>query len=88
MAAFSPDIAGWLGSLDEMLSYSANCLLSEHTRPLCGKEKVRRGLTGAVCHPVRPGKTLAGMNKGKDMDTSDSEIVLPQEYASLSYLGE
>lgn len=43
MVAFSPDIAGWLDSLDEMLSYSANCLLPEHTRLLCGKEKVRRG---------------------------------------------
>lgn len=88
MVAFSPDIAGWLDSLDEMLSYSANCLLSEHTQPLCGKEKVRRGLTGSAIPSSRFWKTLAGMNKGKGMDTSDSEIVLPQEYASLSYLGE
>ena len=33
-------------------------------------------------------KTLAGMNEGKDIDTLASEIVLPQEYASLPYLGE
>lgn len=33
-------------------------------------------------------ETLAGMNEGKDIDTLASEIVLPQEYASLPYLGE
>lgn len=83
------DIAGWLDSLDEILSYSAAYLLPGHTRPLCGKEEVRSVLTGfrdAIRYVLE--KTLAGMNEGKDIDTLASEIVLPQEYASLPYLGE
>ena len=83
------DIAGWLDSLDEILSYSATYLLPGHTRPLCGKEEVRSVLTGfrdAIRYVLE--KTLAGMNEGKDIDTLASEIVLPQEYASLPYLGE
>ena len=82
------DIAGWLDSLDEILSYSATYLLPGHTRPLCGKEEVRSVLTGfrdAIRYVLE--KTLAGMNEGKDIDTLASEIVLPQEYASLPYLG-
>ncbi|WP_418717189.1 alkyl sulfatase dimerization domain-containing protein [Bilophila wadsworthia] len=83
------DIAGWLDRLDEILSYSATYLLPGHTRPLCGKEEVRSVLTGfrdAIRYVLE--KTLAGMNEGKDIDTLASEIVLPQEYASLPYLGE
>ena len=83
------DIAGWLDSLDEILSYSAAYLLPGHTRPLCGKEEVRSVLTGfrdAIRYVLE--KTLAGMNEGKDIDTLASEIVLPQEYATLPYLGE
>lgn len=83
------DIAGWLDSLDEILSYSATYLLPGHTRPLCGKEEVRSVLTGfrdAIRYVLE--ETLAGMNEGKDIDTLASEIVLPQEYASLPYLGE
>ena len=83
------DIAGWLDSLDEILSYSATYLLPGHTRPLCGKEEVRSVLTGfrdAIRYVLE--KTLAGMNEGKDIDTLASDIVLPQEYASLPYLGE
>ena len=83
------DIAGWLDSLDEILSYSAAYLLPGHTQPLCGKEEVRSVLTGfrdAIRYVLE--KTLAGMNEGKDIDTLASEIVLPQEYASLPYLGE
>lgn len=78
-----------MDSLDEILSYSATYLLPGHTRPLCGKEEVRSVLTGfrdAIRYVLE--KTLAGMNEGKDIDTLASEIVLPQEYASLPYLGE
>ena len=59
------DIAGWLDSLDEILSYSATYLLPGHTRPLCGKEEVRSVLTGfrdAIRYVLE--KTLAGMNEG------------------------
>lgn len=83
------DIAGWLDSLDVILSYSATYLLPGHTRALCGKEEVRGVLTGfrdAIRYVLE--KTLAGMNEGKDIDTLASEITLPQEYASLPYLGE
>lgn len=83
------DIAAWVKSLDIIRSYQAEYLLPGHTKPVCGMENVDEVLTNfrnAIDYVLK--ETLRGMNEGKDMDTLAAEVVLPEEYASLPYLGE
>lgn len=83
------DIAGWVNSLDKLLSYPAEYLLPGHTAPLCGADEIQTVL-GAFRDSIAwvLDQTLTGMNEGKDMDTLASEIRLPKQYADLPFLQE
>lgn len=83
------DIAAWVKSLDIIRSYKAEYLLPGHTLPVCGQKRVKEVLTNfrdAINYVLK--ETLLGMNAGKDIDTLATEITLPEQYASLPYLGE
>lgn len=83
------NIAEWIHSLDALRAYQAEALLPGHTEPIRGAANVAEVLTNyrnAIDWILET--TLAGMNAGKTIDELAAEIHLPEQYASLSYLGE
>lgn len=83
------DIATWVDSLDEILSYEADVLLPGHTRPLMGKELVKEQIKtfrDAIEYVLL--ETLDCMNKGMTMSETVEQVKLPEEYRDKDYLGE
>jgi len=83
------DVSAWVDTLDLILSYHAEYVLPGHTKPLIGRENVQEVLTNfrnAIEYVLT--ETLRGMNKGLTVDELASSIKLPEELATLSYLGE
>lgn len=83
------DVAAWVDSLDMMLGYEAEYLLPGHTRALVGAQKVREVLSNyrdAIKYVLF--QTLECINQGIGVDEAVEMVKLPQEYASLEYLGE
>lgn len=83
------DVAGWVRSLDKLLSFPAEALLPGHTAPILGKEAIQQEL-GAFRDSIAwvLEQTLAGMAEGKDADTLASEIRLPEQWANQPFLQE
>lgn len=83
------DIAGWLRSLEVIQSYPSQYLLPGHMSAICGAEKIQEVLgnfRNAIDYILT--ETLKGMNQGKSRDELVAQIHLPEEYATLPYLGE
>ncbi|WP_459481600.1 alkyl sulfatase dimerization domain-containing protein [Clostridium saccharoperbutylacetonicum] len=83
------DVNAWVETLDLILSYEAEYVLPGHTKPLIGRNTVQEVLLNfrnAVNYVLE--ETLKGMNKGLTADELASIIKLPENLASLPYLGE
>lgn len=82
------DIAAWIDTLDEILSYPAAALLPGHTRPLMGKDikEVVGTFRNAVNFVLM--ETLDCINKGMSLSETVEHVRLPKEYADKDYLGE
>jgi len=83
------DVSAWIDTLDLILTYPAEYVLPGHTKPLIGGNTVQEVLTNfrnAINYVLE--ETLKGMNKGSTADELSSTIKLPENLASLSYLGE
>lgn len=83
------DIATWVDSLKNILSYPAEALLPGHTKPIFGYENIQDILgdfTGAIEYILL--QTLDCMNKGMSEDEVVANVNLPEEYKGKPYLGE
>ncbi|MFI3317557.1 MAG: alkyl/aryl-sulfatase [Rikenellaceae bacterium] len=81
------DVLKWIEALDTILSYEAEAMAQGHTRPIIGKEEVRRAVTNmrdAVKYTFN--KTIEGMNKGLTPDELVEYAALPEPLASEPYL--
>ena len=83
------DIATWVDSLKNILSYPAEALLPGHTKPIFGYKNIQDILgnfTGAIEYILL--QTLDCMNKGMSEDEVVAKVNLPEEYKGKPYLGE
>jgi alkyl sulfatase BDS1-like metallo-beta-lactamase superfamily hydrolase len=83
------DIAAWVDTLEEILSYDADALLPGHTKPLIGKALIQDQVgtfKDAIAYVLHT--TLDCMNRGMSMSETVEAVKLPEEYAKKDYLGE
>lgn len=83
------DVATWIDTLNEILSYDAIALLPGHTKPLLGKEMIQSHVgmfIDAIEHILL--HTLDCMNKGMSVSETVEAVQLPMKYQRLGNLGE
>jgi alkyl sulfatase BDS1-like metallo-beta-lactamase superfamily hydrolase len=83
------DIAAWVDTLEEILSYDADALLPGHTKPLIGKALIKDQVgtfKDAIAYVLHT--TLDCMNHGMSMSETVEAVKLPETYAAKDYLGE
>lgn len=83
------DIAAWVESLGRILKYKAKALIPGHTKPILGYEKIQEVLGNykdAIEFILL--KTLDCMNQGMSMSECAEQVILPDHYRNLPYLGE
>jgi alkyl sulfatase BDS1-like metallo-beta-lactamase superfamily hydrolase len=83
------DIAAWVDTLEEILSYDADALLPGHTKPLIGKSLIQEQVgtfKDAIAYVLHT--TLDCMNRGMSMSETVEAVKLPEAYAAKDYLGE
>ncbi|MFI3264594.1 MAG: alkyl/aryl-sulfatase [Rikenellaceae bacterium] len=77
------DVQKWVAALDTVLSYEAEVMAQGHTRPVIGKDEVKRVVTNmrdAIKYTFD--KTIEGMNKGLTPDELVEYAALPEPLAS------
>ncbi|MFI3306726.1 MAG: alkyl/aryl-sulfatase [Rikenellaceae bacterium] len=77
------DVMSWYEALNTVLSYDAEAMAQGHTRPVIGKEEVRRVVTNmrdAIKYTFD--KTIEGMNLGMTPDELVEYAVLPDHLAN------
>lgn len=82
------DIATWIESLKNILSYPAKVLLPGHTKPLYGKDIQEHLYHFKEALEYILFETLNCMNKGMTLDETVEHVKLPENLAHLSYLQE
>lgn len=83
------DAAAWVDSLEKIMEYGAKALLPGHTKPVLGADNVREVLGNykdAIEYILL--NTLDCMNRGMSMSQCAEQVVLPEKYRKLPYLGE
>lgn len=83
------DIATWVNTLKDILSYDAVALLPGHTKPLVGRELIQKQVgtfKGAIEYVLL--ETLNCINKEMTLEETIEQVKLPEKYVSLDYLGE
>jgi alkyl sulfatase BDS1-like metallo-beta-lactamase superfamily hydrolase len=83
------DIAAWIDSLNEILSYEAIALLPGHTKPLIGYDQIQNQVgtfRDAIEYVLF--QTLDCMNRGMTMSEAVENVKLPSKYTEKDYLGE
>ncbi|MBP1919870.1 alkyl/aryl-sulfatase [Youngiibacter multivorans] len=83
------DIAAWIDSLNEILSYEASALLPGHTKPLIGYDQIQNHVgtfRDAIEYVLF--QTLDCMNRGMTMSEAVENVKLPSTYTEKDYLGE
>ncbi|MFI3304736.1 MAG: alkyl/aryl-sulfatase [Rikenellaceae bacterium] len=81
------DVKEWYEALDTVLSYDAEAMAQGHTRPIVGKEEVRKAVTNmrdTIKYTFD--KTIEGMNQGLTPDELVEYAALPEHLASDPYL--
>ena len=83
------DIATWLDSLENILSYPSVALLPGHTEPILGKEKIQEQV-GNFKDAIESifFQTLDCMNRKMTLDETVQNVHLDKKYAQLPYLKE
>ncbi len=77
----------WASSLTRIISEGAEYLVPSHTRPVIGKEEVRRRLTGyrdAITSIWE--QTIDGINRGLTPDQLVEAVKVPEELSRAPYL--
>jgi alkyl sulfatase BDS1-like metallo-beta-lactamase superfamily hydrolase len=83
------DIAAWIDSLDEILSYDSVALLPGHTKPLIGYDLIQDQVgtfRDAIEYVLL--QTLDCMNRGMTMSEAVEHVKLSPKFAEKDYLGE
>lgn len=83
------DVALWVDSLEKLLGYPAEVLLSGHTRPIYGREAVQDVLSSykeAIESILL--QTLACIDEGLSESETVERVKLPKIYQNKPYLGE
>jgi alkyl sulfatase BDS1-like metallo-beta-lactamase superfamily hydrolase len=83
------DIAAWIDSLNEILSYDAIALLPGHTKPLIGYDLIQNQVgtfRDAIEYVLL--QTLDCLNRGMTMSEAVENVKLPSKYTEKDYLGE
>ena len=83
------DIATWVDSLKEIMSYPSKAVLPGHTMPLIGEDRIKEVLgnfTSAIEFVLL--ETLDCMNAGMSESQTVEAVKLPEKYLNLPYLGE
>jgi uncharacterized sulfatase len=83
------DVSEWINTLDRMIDFDAEHLITGHARPVSGRENVRMVLTdyrNAIDHVLS--STLKGANRGLSPDELAAGVVLPDSLAEKPYLRE
>lgn len=83
------DIAGWIASLDLLLTYPAAAMLPGHTRPIVGREAVADVLTtfrNALDFVLT--ETLACIERGLGLEETAATVTLPARFRDVPYLQE
>lgn len=82
------DVATWIDTLDEILSYPAVALLPGHTRVLFGLEI--KEVVGTFRDAIESilFKTLDCMNQGMTLEQTVTTVKLDKKYRDKDYLGE
>lgn len=83
------DIATWVNTLKDILSYDAVALLPGHTKPLLGRELIQNQVgtfKDAIEYVLL--ETLNCINKEMTLEETIEQVKLPEKYVSLDYLGE
>lgn len=83
------DLATWVDSLNEILSYDMKALLPGHTQPILGNQAIQTqvGTFKEMIEYILL-HTLDAMNQGMTMDECVSYVQLPQKFIEAEYLGE
>ncbi len=77
------DVLKWIDALNTVLEYPAEAIAQGHTRPIVGKEEVRKAVTNmrdAIKYTFD--KTIEGMNKGMTPDELVEYAALPDHLAN------
>lgn len=82
------DIAAWIDTLDEILSYPAKALLPGHTKVLFGDDI--KEVVGTFRNAIETVlfKTLDCLNRGCSLSETVELAQLPDEFKNKEYLGE
>lgn len=83
------DIATWVDSLENMISYPTEALLPGHTKPIIGADEVKETLSNykeAIQSILF--QSLNCMNRGMNISEAIAQIQLPYNLKILPYLGE
>lgn len=83
------DIASWIDTLENILSYPAIALLPGHTKAIIGSKQIREqvgNFKDAIQSILM--QTLDCMNQQMTIDETVQNVCLPEKYANLPYLGE
>lgn len=83
------DIAAWVDSLEQIMSYPAKILLPGHTAPLFGYDTIQEVLgdyKGAIESVLL--QTLDCMNRGMTESETVEQVKLPEQYRNKPHLGE
>lgn len=86
---FYRDIEHWIHSLDKIRNEAPEYLISGHSLPITGSEKIQRILTdyrNGIASIIE--QTLEGMNRGLTPNELVEIVKLPPELASKPYLQE
>lgn len=76
------DVNKWIESLDMMLKLDVDAMAQGHTRPIIGKEAVKKALTNhRDAMKFVFNKTIEGMNKGMKPDELVEYVKLPKHLA-------
>lgn len=83
------DIATWIQTLEEVLSYPSCALLPGHTKALIGYEHIQ-DIVGNFKNALKSifDQTLDCMNQGMTLDQTVQSVYLPEQYKNLEYLKE
>lgn len=83
------DIAVWVDTLNEILSYPADALLPGHTKPVIGAALIQEQV-GTFRDAIESVllQTLECMNKGMSISETVDAVQLARKYQDTSFLGE
>lgn len=83
------DIAQWIDTLNNILSYPAEALLPGHTKAIIGYDNIQ-SIVGSFKNAIESIllQTIEYMNKGMSVSETVENVKLPEEFKNKEFLGE